>query len=107
MEPGLEGFTKAQREPADAETSTKSEASAKETDERRTIDRHAKSWAGVPAPPVADVSPASVVKWRKAPWRIVHPRPAPRPDITPVAVAVGGPIRCDFRWVPDRTVVAV
>ena len=38
--PGVERFAKTQREPADAETSTKSEAeaSAEETDERRTID---------------------------------------------------------------------
>ena len=93
MEPRDEGFTKTQREPADAETSTKSEASAKETNKRRTIDTRAKSRAGVPAPSIAYVSPSSIVKGSKAPRRIVNPRPAPRSDITPIAVAVGSPVR--------------
>src|SRR6516162_756116 len=44
-----------------------------------------------PAPYAADNDPASVVEGREAPGRIVYPRPSPRRNPDPVAVAVRRP----------------
>src|SRR5277367_2574658 len=107
--PRMERFAKAQREPADTEpyAESKSDASAEEADERRTIDRDAESRPWVPAPPAADVAPAAIVKRSKAPRRIVNPSPAPGSNVAPITVAVRSPIGSHFRRVPDRPVGAI
>jgi hypothetical protein len=106
-EPRMERFAKTQREPADSETYSEPEASAEKTNERRTIDRRTEDWARVPAPPAADITPAAVMKWSKAPGRVIYPSPAPRAYVAPIPIAVRRPVGSNLRRVPDRTVVAV
>lgn len=62
-EPWVVGFAVAEWEPADSETKT----AAKETHKSRAIDRTAVDGARAPAPPAADIRPAPIVIWSKAP----------------------------------------
>ena len=57
-----------------------------------------------PVPPRSHKSPASVVERRKSPGLVFHPRPAPRPDINPVAEAIRGPYDCYCARTPARPV---
>src|SRR5581483_8766729 len=57
------------------------------------------------APNASDKDPAAVVEWRKTPWRIVHPGPAPRGDPYPVAVAIRRPADDRRMRKPDGAVV--
>ena len=102
-EPREERFAKAQGEPADAE----SKSTAEEPNKGRSINRRAKVRPRAPSPPAADERPASIVEWRKTPRRVVHPGPAPRADIIPVARAVGSPVATHFVFVgiPDVPVL--
>ena len=54
-----------------------------------------------PGPAVAKPRPASEMRRGEAPRRVVDPRPAPRRDIAPGAVAVGHPIGGDVAREPD------
>src|SRR5262249_41552611 len=73
--------------------------SANPSDERRCVNRSnignghdgRTRRDGNPAPHSANNDPAAVVKWREAPWRVVYPSPAPRRDISPMAVTIWRP----------------
>src|SRR5579883_528561 len=105
----MERLTPAEREPTDssaeAESESSSEAAAEETDKRRPIERPRINGTWTPAPSSADESPASVVKWREAPRRVVNPGPAPWRHPTPIPVAVRGPANVYSRGVPNGAVV--
>src|SRR5579859_1512161 len=60
--------------------------------------------ARYPTPAAANIDPATIVEGRKAPRRIIHPRPAPRRDPGPVAVAIGRPVNNGNVREPDRAV---
>src|SRR5208283_5661323 len=46
-----------------------------------------------PAPRSLVRNPPAIMKWRKSPRFVIHPRIAPRLDIVPVAIVVGSPTR--------------
>src|SRR6202021_1855379 len=73
--PRMERFPKSKWEPANS----KSEAAAEEPDIRRPIEASAKPRARIPAPPAADISPASIIKGRKSPRAITHQTPPQSP----------------------------
>src|SRR5262245_25948376 len=60
-----------------------------------------------PAPALAYVRPASVVKRRKSPRCFVNPRPSPRRDPDPASVVIGRPPDRNCRGRPDISVVRV
>ncbi len=99
-----------QREPADRGTTSAQRdrcapvAAADERDQRGRVDRAHVARPRDPAPAVADVSPAAVVRRRKAPGLIVHPGPAPRFLPDPVTIAVRRPIGVDAAGEPDAAV---
>src|SRR5208283_4866013 len=99
--PRTERFTESQREPA------KTEAAAEEADEGRTIEGPRIDRAGAPTPTPAKPVPAAIVVGSKAPRLVTNPRPAPRPDPVPGAVAVRSPVRADIVGCPDRAVVGL
>src|SRR6266404_3615611 len=57
------------------------------------------------APTAAYKRPASIVKWRKAPWLIIHPGPAPRANPVPVSITIRGPANCNRAGIPNRAIV--
>ncbi len=63
--------------------------------------------ARAPAPAVADVDPAAVVRRREAPRCVVDPAPAPRVDPRPASVAIRRPADRDRGREPDRAVAGV
>src|SRR5437773_4041355 len=108
--PGTKWFAWAKRKPTDssakssAETNTPMRA-ADETDERRSINRTRVIRARAPAPTAANVSPTAIVEWSETPRRIVNPRPAPRPNVVPVTIAVWSPADVHSRRIPNRAVI--
>src|SRR6516165_7804457 len=96
--PRMEGFAPAEREPAETGAPAKSNAEthtktgAKPADIGRSI-----IWSGpnrprAPTPVATEIVPAAIVEGSKTPRSIVDPRPAPRADVGPVAVAVRSPV---------------
>src|SRR5262249_6666363 len=87
--PRVERFTPAKRDPAEAaaqaKTNTNAEASAEEADKRRSINGWRPNRAWTPAPIPSIPAPAAVVVRSEAPRRVIHPRPAPRADVAPIA----------------------
>src|SRR5258708_14462272 len=79
--------------------------SADETDERRSIDRTRIIRPRAPTPTAADVRPASIVIRSKSPRLVANPAPAPRPNVIPRTVAIRGPARIHFLWIPHRSIV--
>src|SRR5262249_18565361 len=61
--------------------------------------------AGAPAPPAANVRPATVMERRVTPRCIVDPCRAPAADVGPVAVAIGRPVDADAGRIPDGAVI--
>ena len=107
---GVVRLFRREREPGYAPTAAGADrhapvAPAHEHDQRRRVHRSSDHAARHPGPPVAHVHPATVVKRREAPRRVVDPRPAPRLHPGPVAVAVRRPARGHGAWHPHRTVV--
>ncbi len=98
-EPRKERLAKTQREPADSE----SETAAEEAHESRSVNSGTIE-SGAPAPPATKIIPAAIVIRSKAPGRIVNPRPTPRANPVPVAVAVRGPVRRNFIGIPHVAV---
>src|ERR1700685_3862420 len=87
--PGMVNLTKAQREPTYVKPDSEAKsAAAQEAHKRRSINRVNPDRTRRPAPASADVAPASIMKWRESPRRVVNPRIAPGADIAPVAIAV-------------------
>ena len=110
--PRMVRFAESQGEPADsaAKSATETEATSKvtaadEADERWSIERTRINRSRAPAPTAAYIRPASIVKWRKAPWLITHPSPAPRTNVVPVTIAIWRPAHFHGARVPDRTVI--
>src|SRR5713226_5709134 len=103
-EPGEERLAKTKREPAYAEAEPKTPASAKEPNERRSINGRPKERSGAPAPRAANERPAAVMKWSKTPGIVVNPSPTPRIDPPPITVAVGSPTRRHSGGVPHVAV---
>src|SRR5207237_6918565 len=56
------------------------------------VDRSRTDRAGHPAPPLARIGPATVVKRRETPGCIVDPGPAPRLDPGPVSMVIRCPV---------------
>src|SRR5262249_50736784 len=106
--PRMKGFAPTEREPADTATETKAEAPVRatnEADKGRSI-----HWIGgvrprPPPPAPANERPAAIVIGSKAPRLVADPRPAPRANPVPVAVAVRRPTGVDFGRIPDVPVV--
>src|SRR5262249_4135222 len=109
MEPRMVRFAPAQREPADsaaeAESKAHAEPGAEESDERRTVERSRVDRTRRAAPPAVDEDPAAIVVRRKAPGRVVNPRPAPRANPSPVTRAVRRPAGIHGVRIPHMAVV--
>src|SRR5439155_21249699 len=98
-------FARRKRKPGDADSTAASDSnanaevrSADPGDESRSVNRthvgYAHNGAGrarYPAPNAANGNPTAVMEGSKAPRLIVDPRPAPRRNPNPVAVAIGSP----------------
>src|SRR5215510_6830093 len=100
-------FAWAKREPRNhtaAAIRERPAASAHERHERRRIHGPGHVRSGYPCPGSPDVSPASVVEWRKPPRRIVNPGPSPWVHPGPVTVPVGGPTCRNRGRDPDRSI---
>src|SRR4029079_18763405 len=67
----------------------------REAHERRRVTWPVNIETRDPAPACAAVSPAPVVKGRKAPGRIIDPRPAPRADEYPMSKTIRRPTDLD------------
>ena len=108
--PRMEGFAPAEGEPAETGTPTKSNAEtdtktgAKPADIRRPIVRSRPNRARGPTPVATEIVPAAIVEGSKTPRSIVGPRPAPRTDVGPVAVAVRSPVRRNIVGNPNVAV---
>src|SRR5882724_7454692 len=108
--PGMKWFAWAKRKPTNsaakssAETDTPMRA-ADEPDECRPINRTRVIRARAPAPTAANVGPTAIVEGSETPRRIVNPRPAPRPNVAPITVAVRCPADIHSRRIPNRAVI--
>src|SRR6266478_5110591 len=60
--------------------------------------------ARYPSPTAANIHPAAIVERSKAPGRVIHPRPTPRRNPCPVAVAIRRPSNHGNVREPDRAV---
>ena len=79
----------------------------KKCHQRRRINRASDVAAGAPCPTAADAYPAPIMRRRKAPRRIIHPRPAPRLHPAPATVAIRCPARHNRGGIPDASVFVV
>ncbi len=108
-------FTRSQGEPGNARADSHAHTPMRATDPgnqrwriHRTNVRHAHNdrsgCAGYPTPNAANSHPPAIVEGSKAPGFIIDPRPAPRGNPNPMAVAIGCP--ADDRGVrkPDPAV---
>ncbi len=82
-------------------------ACADEGDQCRRIARAWHIRARHPAPAVADMRPAAIVKRREPPRLVVNPGPAPRRDPGPVARAVRRPTGFHHAREPDSPITRV
>jgi hypothetical protein len=99
-------FTRPERKPS--HIAAEADAPGANKDHQRwRIHRAHGHRSGHPAPASADNHPASVVIWRVAPRRVIHPRPSPRRDPVPMAFAIRRPARRHPVGVPDMSVVGV
>ena len=107
-------ITRAKWEPADRRAATRSTAAADaqipvvatdKGDQGRRIHRTLIARSRRPAPATTDPRPATVMRRRKAPRRIIHPGPAPRLLPCPMTIAIRHPIRCHIARIPDIAVV--
>src|SRR5262249_17904510 len=96
-------FSRSQRKPAHA-ISVAGCASHK-GDESGRIHRTRHDGARHPAPPVTRIGPAAIVEGGEAPRLVIHPGPAPRTDVGPVAVAIRSPVGGYARGIPNVAVV--
>lgn len=105
--PRMKHFTKTQRKPAHSNTNSeaKSETAAKESNKSRSVHWIIPNRSWAPTPPAAKIIPASVVKWRKSPRRVVNPCPAPRSNIAPISGTVRSPPNSDAVGIPHWSVV--
>ena len=108
--PRHEGLIPSKRHPrirwANARVHAPAVASEK-CDQRGRINRASNVAAGAPRPTIANAHPATVVRRRKAPRCIIHPRPAPRLHPAPAAIAVRCPARRNARWIPNAAILVV
>src|SRR5262252_1017178 len=99
-------FSRSQREPSNSNTRRKAEArsTTHKSDKSRRPDRthYNRSWN--PEPSATHERPASVVEWRESPRLIFHPRPAPRPNIGPMPIAIRSPTYHHGARTPARAV---
>src|SRR5262249_49485645 len=108
VEPRMERFAPAKREPADSAAESETNApvrSAEEPNKCGTVERTSVDRTRAPTPASADECPAAIVIRREAPGRVVNPGPAPRAYPTPVAVAVGSPACFYNCGIPDVAVL--
>src|ERR1700733_4271482 len=110
---GDEHVTRTEREPcyagkSSAECNTDAEpAASHESHQRRSVYRPDNDGPRDPSPITADESPAAVMERRKAPWFGVHPGPAPRRNVHPVAGLIGSPSRHHSAGNPHRAVIRI
>jgi hypothetical protein len=103
-------FARSEREPRHASPSTAERhrhaesRSANEDDQGRRVHGPHDYGTWYPAPASADFSPASVVKWSKAPGFVFHPGPSPGRDPDPMPVAIRRPTGSDARGIPHMSV---
>ena len=103
--PRVIDFAKTQREPADSKTYAKPKfAATQKSHERRPIHRIVADWSRAPTPTTAKIIPASVVERRKPPRLIIHPRPAPGPNVVPISAAIRSPAHGDAVRIPHVTI---
>src|SRR6516164_1227526 len=100
--PRMEGFAPAEREPAEAGAPAK--PGAKPADIGRSIIWSRPNRPRAPTPVATEIVPAAIVEGSKTPRSIVDPRPAPRADVGPVAVAVRSPVRGNIVGNPNVAV---
>ena len=89
-------FARPEREPADGGAALLADHRAKldaadEGDQRRRIDGLCSARPGNPTPALTYECPSPVMERRETPWCVIDPRPSPRIDPCPVAVAVRRP----------------
>ena len=114
---GPEGFARRQRKPAQGgpwraararpPVIVRAAVAADKGDQRRGVHRARWQASRHPGPARANLRPASVVKRRKAPRRVIDPGPAPRGDPAPVAGAVGRPVQRQGARQPDGAIDGV
>src|SRR5262249_20839131 len=92
--PRNEDIAGCQRKPANtaayANTQAKAPA-AYEGHQRRRIDGSDRNWSWNPAPSATCKCPTSIVEGCESPRLIFYPRPAPRPNISPMSEPIRGP----------------
>src|SRR5262249_52979083 len=81
--------------------------SADEGYQRWSIHRVDISWAGNPSPAVRSLNPPAIVEGRETPRFGADPRPAPRLDVDPMAVAVRRPSPIDSGGTPHRSICII
>ena len=103
--PGIERLARTERKPR-CHTSNPNAygepTSADKGHEGRTVNRCDPDWSWQPAPPRPNLYPAAVVEGSKSPRRVVNPRPAPRLNPNPTAIAIRHPSHGNARRIPDR-----
>jgi hypothetical protein len=105
--PGHVNFTRRQREPPDRRGTDADAESADECNESRRIHRTNCDRARNPAPTASHKSPTAIVKWSEAPRLIFDPSPSPGIDISPMAIAIRGPVYSDASGIPDMSIIGV
>ena len=100
-------FPRTQRKPSHIAAEADSNSAANKDHQRGRIDRPHCDRPGHPAPASADRHPASVVKRRVAPWRVIDPGISPRRDPVPMALVIRRPARGNAVGIPDMAVVRI
>ena len=108
---GTIDLVRCEREPGDAAAIAVAAAAevraANEDHECGCVHGTAAHDARRPYPTLAHVGPATIVEGRKAPWRIIDPRPSVGLNPCPAAVTIRRPIVGNVRGHPDVSVVRV
>src|SRR6202034_211475 len=110
---GHEHVPRTEREPCDAgkssaERNTDAEpAASHESHQRRSVYRPDNDGPWDPSPVTSDEGPAAVMERRKAPRLSVHPGPAPRRNVHPVASLIGSPSRYHSAGNPHRAIIRI
>ena len=99
-------FTRTEREPSNIPAEAPSAPRANEDHQSGSVDRALCRGTSHPAPASAGIDPASVVKGRVAPGRVINPGVSPRVDPVPVAFAIRRPTGVNMRK-PDVAVVGI
>ncbi len=99
-------FPRTQREPSDIPAEA-TRPSTDEDNQRGRVNRLHCDRPGHPAPASPDTHPASVMKWRIAPGRVINPRPSPGSNPIPVARMIRRPPGRHLVGKPDVAVVRI